>query len=93
MRPMTRLLLIAVFFEIGIVLLVAPWTAHWERNYFADEFPLLQAVLANEFVRGAISGLGLVNLYSGFAELISLILANRSETPPSVVARTGPSED
>jgi hypothetical protein len=82
----SRFLLIAVFFEVGIVLLVAPWTRHWERNYFAEALPIVQAIIDNAFVRGAVSGLGLVNLYSGFAELVSLIMANRAPDPPTLVA-------
>ena len=86
---MSRFLLIAVFFEVGIVLLVAPWTRHWDRNYFAETLPLVQAIIGNPFFRGAVSGLGIVNLYSGFAELVSLVMANRSQGPPTLISRDG----
>jgi hypothetical protein len=32
-------------------------------------WPPLQVVLTNNFVRGAVTGLGLVNLFAGFADL------------------------
>ena len=31
---MRRTLFIAFFFEIGFALLVVPWSAFWDRNYF-----------------------------------------------------------
>jgi hypothetical protein len=55
---------------------VLPWSAFWERNYFAAAWPPLQRVLTNNFVRGAVTGLGLVNLFAGFADL-ALVLAGR----------------
>jgi hypothetical protein len=69
--------------EIGLLLVLVPWSRFWERNYFADLVPLLQVVITNNYVRGAISGLGLINLWYAFAEL-SAVMADRSrETPAS----------
>jgi len=67
-----RLMLVALSIEIGLVLVVIPWSAFWERNYFAQLFPPLQAVITNYFVRGAVSGLGLLNLTVGLTELVSI---------------------
>jgi hypothetical protein len=36
-------------------------------------WPPLRAMLSNNFVRGAVSGLGVVNLFAGFADLASLL--------------------
>ena len=49
----------------------------WERNYFTESLPILRVALRNHYVRGAISGLGLVNLALGLAELIALIAWRR----------------
>lgn len=46
-----------------------PWSAFWERNYFADAWPPLRPLLTNNFIRGAVTGLGFVNLGAGFADL------------------------
>jgi hypothetical protein len=73
----TRLLLIAFFLEVGLVLTIAPWSAYWDRNYFVESFPLLDAVVTNNFTRGAVTGLGIVNLLAAAAELVSLFLARR----------------
>jgi hypothetical protein len=78
---MIRLLLIIFFLEVGLVLAVAPWSAYWERNYFAGVIPILDAVITNPFFRGAVSGLGLVNLAAAIAELRSLLSARRTPRP------------
>lgn len=49
------------------------WPAFWEHNYFALAWPALRTFLSNNFVRGAVSGLGVVNLFAGFADLASLL--------------------
>ncbi|MCC7125130.1 MAG: hypothetical protein IT178_09790 [Acidobacteria bacterium] len=48
---------------------MVPWSRFWERNYFADMAPLLHTVMENHFVRGAVSGLGLVNLWLAITDL------------------------
>lgn len=60
----------AFFIEVGLLLVVLPWLGFWERNYFAQAWPAFGAIVTNNFVRGAISGLGLVNLFAGFAEIV-----------------------
>ena len=70
-RPaVKRLLLVAFFLEIGFVLIVIPWSAFWDRNYFAVLMPSLQSLITNNFVRGAVSGLGLINVSVGLTELV-----------------------
>ena len=76
---MKRLLLIAFFFEIGFALLVVPWSAFWDRNYFAEALPPVHAFITNNFVRGAVSGLGLINIFAGLGEIISILLARNME--------------
>ena len=46
-----------------------PWSTFWERNYFTTAWPMLYPLVTNNFVRGAISGLGVLNLLAGLAEL------------------------
>jgi hypothetical protein len=79
-----RLLFVAFFLEIGFVLIVIPWSAFWDRNYFAQLVPPLQELITNNFVRGAVSGLGLINVAVGVAELVSILMARASERPASI---------
>jgi hypothetical protein len=78
---MSRLLLIVFFLEVGLVLAVAPWSQFWDRNYFAAVLPMLHGVITSAYVRGAISGLGLVNIVASLAELRSLLAARRLARP------------
>jgi len=64
------------FLEVGLLLVVLPWSAFWDRNYFAFAWPELRPILTNNFLRGAVTGLGLVNLFAGLADL-ALVFAAR----------------
>ena len=81
---MTRLLLVAFFLEVGFALVVVPWSTFWDRNYFAALLPPLQSLITNNFVRGAVSGLGLVNVSVGLTELVSIVLTRSAERPASI---------
>lgn len=59
----------AFFVEVGLLLIVLPWSSFWERNYFALGWPGVHAFITNNFVRGGVTGLGLVNLAAGIADL------------------------
>jgi hypothetical protein len=53
-----------------LLLIVLPWSTFWERNYFVYAWPGLRPVVTNEYVRGAVTGLGFVNLVTAFLELV-----------------------
>lgn len=69
---------------------MVPWSAFWERNYFADAWPALRPFLTNNFVRGGVTGLGLVNLVAGFAELAFVFAARPSGDHADVPLHDGP---
>jgi hypothetical protein len=62
---------------VGLVLLVAPWTALWDSNWLLQPHPAMRDLLLNAFTRGAVSGLGLVNiliaLYDVRARLVETV--------------------
>jgi hypothetical protein len=86
-------MLIALFFEIGIVLAVVPWSIYWDRNYFAETIPVLHAVVTNNFVRGAVTGLGFLNLAIAAVELLRLFAARRLQDPIVTIGRSSILED
>jgi hypothetical protein len=47
---------------VGLVLIVAPWTSLWDANYLLQPHPMLRAVALHGLTRGAVTGLGLVNI-------------------------------
>jgi hypothetical protein len=65
--------LLAIFYlEIGLFLLIFPWTPYWESNYFGGLIPQWHFYWDNMYIRGAVSGLGVVNLYIFILELYRL---------------------
>ncbi len=62
MNRALRVLLILIWFELGVLLVFIPWSGFWGRNYFLDRYPGLIPYLLNPFLRGAISGLGLIDI-------------------------------
>ncbi len=79
---MKRVIYVAYFLEVGLLLILVPWTTFWERNYFAVYSPVFHDFLRNNFVRGAVSGLGVVNLLMGFKDLAALLYARRGLGEP-----------
>ena len=67
------ILYILFCFELGVFLLVLPWVSLWTHNYFVTEFPWFSALALNHFTRGAISGLGLADIWLAFYELWRLM--------------------
>jgi len=62
MKRLSMLLLIFLCFELGVLVLFLPWSGFWERNFFLQRYPDLIPILLNPFVRGAISGLGILDI-------------------------------
>jgi hypothetical protein len=58
--------------EVGLFLLIFPWTDAWNGNYFSDLLPQLGPWWGNMYLRGAVSGLGVVDLYISIVEIIRL---------------------
>jgi len=54
---------------VGLVLMVFPWTDAWDSNYLLHPHPLLRTFVLSTFTRGAVTGLGLVNLVLAVQEL------------------------
>ena len=71
--PRLLRLCFAIFtFEIGLFLTVFPWVDIWSLNYFSGWLPALENVWDDPYFRGAITGLGLVNIYVACAEVLRL---------------------
>jgi hypothetical protein len=58
---------------MGLLLVLLPWSSFWDRNYFAELVPTLGAWITNNYVRGAVTGLGVVNLLAALADLSDLV--------------------
>jgi hypothetical protein len=66
------LLFILVCFEVGVFLLVFPWMDYWDSNWIAGLAPWMHPVWSSSYFRGALSGVGLLNIYISMAEVFRL---------------------
>lgn len=74
-----RIALLLLWFELGIILILLPWTEWWAVNYFL-RYNTFAMLIQNPFIRGAISGLGVMNV-------LLAVQSFRTRTLP-VAART-----
>jgi hypothetical protein len=58
---------------VGVVLGLAPWTTLWDTNYLLQPHPAMRALLLSPVARGAVSGLGLVNILLALHEVHDLV--------------------
>ena len=68
-----RLLLIAYLIETGLLLFIGPWSALWDRNLFVQSIGELGELAKSGFVRGAVSGVGVLCVGAGLADLATLV--------------------
>jgi len=71
-HKLALLLFIIVCFEVGVFLLVFPWMDYWGNNSIASLTPWMRPIWESNYFRGALSGLGVVNIYISLAEVLRL---------------------
>jgi hypothetical protein len=62
MSRIVRVPLLLFWLLFGLALILVPWSDIWENNYFLFQYPSLALFLKNPFLRGAVSGLGFMNV-------------------------------
>ncbi len=67
-----RIIVILFCVEVGLILLLLPWSLLWDNNFFFSLAPEWNRVWLNFYTRGAISGLGIVNLWIAATEALRL---------------------
>jgi hypothetical protein len=75
---LTIVFFILICFEIGILLVLLPWVPNpsWNENYLlvlaADKmhWPWLAIAMKSGYARGAVTGLGLLNIMLGVREVV-----------------------
>jgi len=81
MNRLLSALLVVVLCIMGAILFYLPWTAIWEKNYFLAHFPSLMRILLHPSFRGAVSGLGVLDIFLA----ITMIGPEASPSTPSRV--------
>jgi hypothetical protein len=81
---LSSVLFVVFCIELGLFLLVYPWMEAWSENYFSaavpdSAIPAWREFWNNPYVRGAVSGLGLVNVWIAIAEVFHLFSGRSHE--------------
>ena len=63
------------------MLVIAPWTQFWVHNYFGLLWPWLGDLMGSAYVRGAVSGIGLITIAAGVRDLFGRFFARGVEPP------------
>lgn len=59
-------------FEVGAFLIVYPWLDAWRDNYLFQLRPQWSPFLLSHQFRGAVTGLGILNIFIAFGEIFRL---------------------
>ena len=76
-----RLVYIVYCLEVGGLLLFLPWFGIWDNNYLLYRCPFLRPIVANAFLKGAVVGLGIVNILIGIQEIAGFKKGSKSYFP------------
>src|SRR3954462_1918453 len=71
MRRIILVLFVMFCLQMGMMLLFLPWTPPWSTNSWLAEHFTLRSIVTNYFVRGLVSGLGLVDIFIGVWEAVN----------------------
>ena len=83
MNRVVSAVLVVACCMMGAVLFYLPWTGVWEQNYFLSHFPSLMPILLHPSFRGAVSGLGILDIFLA----IRMISSDGSAAAPSSSVR------
>jgi hypothetical protein len=62
MKSFLHVVLALDIFLLGVLLILAPWLGYWDHNFFLDKYPELIPFLLHPSVRGAVTGLGALDI-------------------------------
>jgi hypothetical protein len=60
---------VVFFLCVGMTLLLAPWGALWHQNFLVVRYLWISVIAYNYSVQGAVSGLGLANIWLALDEI------------------------
>jgi len=80
---LVRILFVLYCIEVGVLLLLAPWSPSWDRVVTRIPSFAVQGVLAHPVFRGAVSGFGLVHLVWGVHDLDRWLLRRKLGEHPT----------
>lgn len=81
MNRILQALFVLLCFEMGAVLIYLPWSPYWEQNYFLSRFPALIPLLLHPSLRGAVSGVGVLDIFLGILKILEHTQTSRASAP------------
>ncbi|HMD32461.1 MAG TPA: hypothetical protein VKG84_11165 [Candidatus Acidoferrales bacterium] len=63
MSRAVRILVGLICLEAGVLLVFLPWSPFWDRNFFLQRFPFMVHIALSPFLRGAVTGIGLLDVF------------------------------
>jgi hypothetical protein len=71
LQRMSLAVLVLFCFYIGGLLAVLPWSPrYWDQNGWLLAHPAIESILERGWVRGTVSGVGLIDIWIGISELL-----------------------
>jgi hypothetical protein len=71
LQRMSLVVLVLFCFYIGTLLAVLPWSPrYWDQNGWLLAHPAVEVVLERGWMRGLVSGMGLLDIWIGISELL-----------------------
>jgi len=70
LRRVGVLLFVFLCATLGVMLMILPWRPEWSDNPLLFPYPAVREVVSSGFVRGLVTGLGLLNVWMGFWEAL-----------------------
>ena len=70
LRRLGVLLFVFLCATFGVMLMIVPWRPEWSDNPLLLPYPTLRDLVGSGFVRGLVTGLGLINVWLGFWEAL-----------------------
>lgn len=64
--------------EAGLFFIVVPWTRVWTGNPLLHSSMTVSLLSANPFVRGFVSGFGVIHLIIGIKDIVQITNARRA---------------
>lgn len=61
---------VVFYIELGMLLAVLPWTRVWTDNNLIIAYPRIRAIIQEGWLRGAVTGIGLVDIWIGIWEAV-----------------------
>jgi hypothetical protein len=69
-RRLGVLLFVFLCATVGVMLMIVPWRPEWSENPLLLSYPALRDLATTGFIRGMVTGLGLLNVWIGFWEAL-----------------------